>query len=538
VDSIEVVLQVLAAAPQLGDDDVQAAAHWWQQERRGNEGFAEFLMRQQILLPDAPKALDLIAKGALTYFDPKRIVSGYAQRRLQDYAQRAGLPYRPAIQLTGGFGSATAGPATPGAPSGQAAGGVGETEAAPPPGARIDEVRAWLARQAEARQAKAESGVFSLLAAAPPPAPPAAPPAAPSVAPAASAAPGSKFLRGVDPSPPSASGVLRSGADAPRAAAPRPAASLGARRAPEPGMEIGKFLLVEQIGQGGSAIVFRALHRVLNIPVALKFLRLDQTDVLAGDVDDAVFQQLRKEAQLLARFNHPNIVRVFDFEENDDLQFLVMEFVDGLSLGDMLNHCGRLRPDCAARIVYQIADGLASAQKKTGLVHRDVKPGNILLARDGAIKLADLGLAVTHDLNRPSAAEGSTILAGTVAYMSPEQALPQPAVDHRSDIYSLGATFYNALTGEMPFKGKSRIELVYKHAKEPPPPPHLAVAGLDPLYSEITLKMLAKDPGERYQSYDDLLAALAVLQTAGEPFIGHASSTQRHQALNVATTPD
>lgn len=518
MDLSDPIFSIIASHPLLGEADVRASAIWWQQERWGDEGLPEFLVRQQVFLPDSLRTIDMIRKGVMTYCDPKRIFGEHGHARLREYAARVGLAEK--------------------------GGAVGP----PPPGSRISEVRAWLAKRAEARniptppQTDTVGGVGFAL----PPLPKVEP------RPAAAGPTSSQFLRGGQaaaplpaakatpaPKPPSSaglSGVRKSNANDPRLSAP-PAAA-GGRRAPEPGQEIGKFFLVEQIGQGGTAVVFRALHRVLSIPVALKFLKIDHRDVLAAEGDIDVFEQLRKEAQLLARFNHPNIVRVFDFEDSAEMPFLVMEFVDGLSLADMIQHCGRLRPDRAAKILLQVADGLAAAQKKTGLVHRDIKPANILLSRDGSIKLADLGLALAG-AQEAANAEQSTILAGTVAYMAPEQALPNPVIDHRSDIYSLGATFYHALTGEMPFRGKSRIELIYKHAKEAPHPPHLAVPGLDPLYSEIALKMLSKDPRERYQSYEDLLAALSMLQTKGDSAVAVGGSSTQHAVLAaVATTPD
>lgn len=493
MDANEPILRMLASHPLLVEADARAALQWWQTERWGDEGLGEFLVRAAVFTPDSLRTLEMIRRGVITYCDPKRIFGELGHQRLRDYSLRAGFVERGSMQLQGAQGG---------------------TPPPPPPGARINEVKAWLAQRQQSRS-NPPSESFSMPAA---PKSESRPVGPPSARPA--------------PSPSSSGGPHSSGV---RRAATVPPAS--GRRAPEPGVEIGKFLLVEQIGQGGTAVVFRALHRVLNIPVALKFLKFDTGDVLAGDHDNSVFEQLRKEAQLLARFNHPNIVRVFDFEETGDQPFLVMEFVDGLALSEMLNFCGRMRPDRAAKLLFQVADGLASAQRKIGLVHRDVKPANILLSRDGHIKLADLGLAVTSTLNQPQS-ETSTILAGTMAYMSPEQAQASPTVDHRSDIYSLGATFFHALTGDMPFKGKSRVELMFKHAKEPVPAPHLLVPGLDPLYTEIVHRMMAKEQRDRYQSYDELLVALTALQAKSDAAIALPSSTHQPVASAVATTPD
>lgn len=279
------------------------------------------------------------------------------------------------------------------------------------------------------------------------------------------------------------------------------------------GMPLGKYVLTDQIGKGGTALVFRAVHRALKKPVAIKLINLSSGDptVRPGQVE-----QLRREAELLAQLNHPNVVRVLDFDELDGIPYLVLEFVDGMALNELISYCGRLRPDKAARVIGLVAEGLSAAQS-LGIVHRDVKPGNILLARDGGVKLADLGLAlVIHDTvldGMDVEASLPPMLAGTVAYVSPEQANAAGAVDHRADIYSLGATFYHAITGEMPFKGRSRMEILYKQAKESPTPPQDLVPGLDPAIAEIIAKMMAKDPAERYQTYEDLFAALKPFRT-------------------------
>ncbi|MFL5339307.1 MAG: serine/threonine-protein kinase, partial [Gemmataceae bacterium] len=206
--------------------------------------------------------------------------------------------------------------------------------------------------------------------------------------------------------------------------------------------------------------------------------------------------------RLLAQLNHPHIVRVWDFEDDPALPYLVMEFVEGQSLAELLQQSGRLRPERAVQVVGHIADALAAAHR-LGVVHRDVKPGNILLTPEGTAKLADLGLAVSLDTDRNGHG-----LAGTVAYMSPEQATRPAAIDHRSDIYSLGATFYHLLTGQIPFQGSSRMEVILKHAKESPVPAHELVPELPPLASEVIDRMMAKSQADRYPTYDDLLLDL------------------------------
>jgi serine/threonine protein kinase len=278
------------------------------------------------------------------------------------------------------------------------------------------------------------------------------------------------------------------------------AASPAAVRAPQVGDMLGKCLLIERIGHGAAGVVFRARHQSLNIPVAVKVLHV--TD------DIGVHRQLRSEAQLLARLNHPHVVRIWDFEDDPFQPFLVMEFVEGSSLSEVLRREGRLPAGRALQIIRQIADALAAAQR-LGIVHRDVKPGNILLAGDGAAKLADLGLAVLVDRDRGAA---SGALAGTAAYMAPEQA--DGAIDYRADIYSLGATFYHLVTGQTPFQGTSRAEVIRKHARETAAAPRDLAPHLPEVASDVILKMMAREPAERFQTYDELLLMLSSLDSS------------------------
>jgi tRNA A-37 threonylcarbamoyl transferase component Bud32 len=282
-------------------------------------------------------------------------------------------------------------------------------------------------------------------------------------------------------------------------------ASLTDASGPRVGSVLGKCLLTELVGQGATGAVFRGLHRTLNIPVAVKVLHFNTLDR-----DTAIRQQLRSEARLLAQLNHPHIVRVWDYEDEGDHPYLVLEYVQGLSLAELIQQSGRLRWDRAREVITQVARGLAAASK-LGIVHRDVKPANILLTRDGSARLADLGLAVVS--SNPALAQAADAdsadagMAGTAAYMSPEQARGQ-GVDHRSDMYGLGATFYHAITGRMPFVGRSRMEVILKHVGEAPMPPHELVTDLGAGVSTILLRMLAKQPGERFQTYEELLTAL------------------------------
>jgi CheY-like chemotaxis protein len=190
--------------------------------------------------------------------------------------------------------------------------------------------------------------------------------------------------------------------------------------------------------------------------------------------------------------------------------------VEGLSLAELIQQSGRLQLQRAVEIILQAAEGLAAAHR-IGVIHRDVKPGNILIAKNGVVKLADFGLAAVVSKELLTQEEGKRTPfgpAGTPAYMAPECLLAPATVDHRADIYSLGATLYHTVTGRVAFEGRSVREVMFKHAQEPYLPPHKLVTGLNPsVSSELLDRMMAKDPKQRFQTYEELIAVLAGLQT-------------------------
>ncbi len=256
-----------------------------------------------------------------------------------------------------------------------------------------------------------------------------------------------------------------------------------------PGATLGACTLIERVGEGANGVVFRARHERLGIPVAVKVLRLRSA---------AERERVRTEARLLARLNHPNVVRVWDFDEVAPAPYLVLEWVEGPSLEELIRRAGRLSAPQAVAVARQAASALAEAQR-VGVVHRDVKPANILLTASRDVKLADLGTAAMA--GRPAA------MAGTCAYMAPEAFRGSPP-DARSDQYSLGATLYQMLTGRVPFDGDSPLEVMTQHAERTPAPPDRLVPGLPPAASAATLKALSKDPADRFGSYAEFAAAL------------------------------
>jgi tetratricopeptide (TPR) repeat protein len=286
------------------------------------------------------------------------------------------------------------------------------------------------------------------------------------------------------------------------------------------GAVLGKCLITARLGKGSSCQVFQALHQGLHIQVALKVLWLNDRGQ-----NQQVYESLKCEARLLALLNHPHIVRVWDFVDDVHYPHLILEYVEGLSLADLIRHSGRVSSDRVVQIITQIADGLAAAARM-GVLHRDVKPGNILLHKDGQAKLVDFGHAALVLEQRTVQSFGvdasPQASIGTPAYIAPEQCLAAVAADHRADIYSLGATFYHAVTGRMPFSGRTQHEMLFKQVQEQALPPQELVPDLPPALSDVILTMMAKDPNDRYQTYEELLAALKQAHRqatpASEPF--------------------
>ncbi len=272
-----------------------------------------------------------------------------------------------------------------------------------------------------------------------------------------------------------------------------------------PGAQVDKYLLLERVGKGGSGVVYRALHTKLKTLVAIKFLHLEATSA-----DGSALERFAREAQLLAQLPHPNVVRVLDFEDHPTRPYLVMEFVEGFTAADLIEQSGRVSPARAIEIVIDVAAGLEAAWK-IGMIHRDVKPGNVLVSRTGGSKLLDLGLATfsRSDLDG-TGSDPAAGAEGTIAYMSPE-AISRSGVDHRSDIYSLGATLFHLAAGRPPFLGQSPYELVFKHLEEAPPVLHELVPETPPKLSAIIGKMMAKSPADRFQNYTDVQHAMSAL---------------------------
>lgn len=269
---------------------------------------------------------------------------------------------------------------------------------------------------------------------------------------------------------------------------------------PEIGTQVGTYTLQEKLGEGVSCHVFRGWDQSRSYPVALKILNW-------ANVYDrpAAMKQLRMEAAALARVKHPLVVRFLDFGFDPRWPYLVTEFFEGRPLGELLRAGGALPPSWALYLISQMVDALGAVWQ-AGVVHRDIKPDNILVGPNGNGKLIDFGLAKADAIQTNQAKSGPE-LAGTAAYLAPEQAKDASIVDHRADIYSLGVTLYETLTGRLPFEGRNRVQVIFQHLSTLPVPPSQRIPGLPSLASDLCLWMLAKNPDDRPQNYEELRQA-------------------------------
>jgi serine/threonine-protein kinase len=271
---------------------------------------------------------------------------------------------------------------------------------------------------------------------------------------------------------------------------------------PPAGWVLGKYRLERAIGMGGFGAVYRARHVVAGNVVAIKLMR---PSVIRSRPE--LLRLLAEEARFAAQIDHPNVVRVHDVATSDEHTYIIMEHVDGFDLRVMIKRRGALPYMMVIRILRHIAAALAAGLAEN-LIHRDVKPSNILLTRAGVTKLADFGLARSSSAAETTGVRG----VGTAAYMAPEQASDPRRVGYRSDIYSLGVTAYHALTGGLPFSDHDPEQLAVAHRTQPVVPPSRFVATIPPPLDDLVIAMMAKRPDDRPASYAALDAELRVIR--------------------------
>ncbi len=273
------------------------------------------------------------------------------------------------------------------------------------------------------------------------------------------------------------------------------------------GLQLGQYRLMEELGRGGMGRVYKAMHQTMGRVVALKLLSPTMTKT------ETARELFRREVRAAAKLNHPNIVAAFDANQAGEACFLVMELVDGPTLTQLVKDRGPLPIDLACEFVRQAAAGLAYAHEQ-GLIHRDIKPANLLVQTTAAgpvVKILDFGLA--HMVSPENASDKSDdgaeyTMHGTPDFISPEQARQKSSVDARSDLYSLGCTFYQLLTGTVPFPGGTTLEKIVRHYSDDPTDVRDLRPDVPDALAEIVRKLLAKKPADRFQSGHELIAAL------------------------------
>ena len=262
----------------------------------------------------------------------------------------------------------------------------------------------------------------------------------------------------------------------------------------------GRYELLRRIARGGMADVYLARDASLDRQVAVKVLFPEFAN------DPSFVERFRREAKAAANLNHPNIVGIYDWGQEQGTYYIVMEYVVGRSMADVLRSTGRLSPDRAAEIASDVADALSTAHN-AGLVHRDIKLGNIIVSDDGQVKVADFGIATALARRTGDNLTHIGSVMGTATYFSPEQAQGK-ALDGRSDLYSLGVVLYEMIVGKPPFTAETSTAVAVKHVQERPLAPSLLGVSIVESLEAIILKLLAKNPANRYPKAEDLRADL------------------------------
>jgi serine/threonine protein kinase len=294
---------------------------------------------------------------------------------------------------------------------------------------------------------------------------------------------------------------------------------------------IGKYKVLERLGSGGMGSVFLCEHKFMRRRVAVKVLPT------AKAADPSSLERFYREAKASGAVKHPNIVHAYDIDQDENLHFLVMEYVDGASLQEIVKKSGPLSVERACHYMSQAAAALDHASR-AGLVHRDIKPGNILVDRHGVVKILDMGLArfFNDDEDMLTRKYDENVL-GTADYLAPEQADDSHTVDVRADIYSLGGTFYFVLTGRTPFGEGSVPQKLMWHRTRQPKPINAYRADMPAEVQAVLDKMMAKEPGQRYQQPEEICAALAPWTQAPIAPPSESEMPQLCPAISGSATP-
>ncbi|MBI5430064.1 MAG: serine/threonine protein kinase [Nitrosomonadales bacterium] len=275
--------------------------------------------------------------------------------------------------------------------------------------------------------------------------------------------------------------------------------------------QLGRYEVLGELGQGAMGVVYKAKDPLIDRVVAIKTINLG----LALDEKEEYEERFYQEAKAAGRLNHPNIVTIYDVGRSGDVAYIAMEFLQGRELRDIMNESGLLPVDLVLDIVAQVAQGLAYAHEHD-VVHRDVKPSNIMVIRDGHVKITDFGIA---RMASSSVRTQTGMVLGSPKYMSPEQVMGK-SIDQRSDIFSLGVMLYEMLTGQTPFKGENVNAIMYQTLNAIPPPPSTLNPAVPEMINFIVAKALAKGVEDRYQNAkdfkDDLRACRDTLPRSGK----------------------
>ena len=263
-----------------------------------------------------------------------------------------------------------------------------------------------------------------------------------------------------------------------------------------------RYRIVDKIGVGGMADVYLGEDTLLGRQVAIKVLHANFAN------DDEFVTRFNREAQAAGKLNHPNIVNMYDVGFDQDLHYIIMEYVNGETLKEYITRHGRLSIDEAVKFTIAIAEGLEHAHTM-GIVHCDIKPHNVIITQTGRVKVTDFGIA--RAMNATNTVMYTNSILGSAHYLSPEQASGKP-VDGNTDIYSLGVVLYEMLTGRVPFEGETPIAVALKHVREKVAPPTRYNPSIPPLLEAVVLKALSKNPTDRFDSISDMISDLRLSQ--------------------------